>query len=554
MAGTWQALKNQPTFNASTMLLLTDGSVMCQGSGARDWWKLTPDVNGDYVNGTWTQLASMAHSRLYYASAVLDDGRVLVAGGEYSDGGSEFNGVEIYDPNLDAWTTIPGPGWAQIGDAVSCVLRDGKLMLGYIDGTQTATYDPDMGSWSAGGVKDDASDEETWTLLPDGTVLAVECSDIPKAEKYLPSSNTWVSAGTTPVPIAEASMSEIGPALLLPDGRVFCVGGTGHTALYTPPANPLQTGSWMQGPDFPQNPPGQLMKANDAAGCLLPNGNVLCTAGIAGDVGFATPTSFFEYDPSANTLTQVASPTNAGGVVYAGRLLLLPTGQVLFGAGSPAIEVYTPSGSPQASWKPSITACPSKIHIASTYTINGRQLNGLSQAVSYGDDAQMATNFPLVRLRHLGTGKVTYCQTFDHSTMGVATGTAVESTNFVVPWDAQLGASDLCVVANGISSDCVKVTVKPAVPRHLGHYEAWQWLIGSLADGPLWALGPHGPIPIGPFNGRLAERAREAYAKMRQGVSELQVIGREVGELRAQTRSEALPTKPSAARRRAVKV
>ena len=41
--GTWTALTNQPTFNASTMLLLTDGTVMCQAEGAASWWRLTPD-------------------------------------------------------------------------------------------------------------------------------------------------------------------------------------------------------------------------------------------------------------------------------------------------------------------------------------------------------------------------------------------------------------------------------------------------------------------------------------------------------------------------------
>jgi hypothetical protein len=30
MPGTWQPLTNQPAFNASTMLLLTDGTVMAQ--------------------------------------------------------------------------------------------------------------------------------------------------------------------------------------------------------------------------------------------------------------------------------------------------------------------------------------------------------------------------------------------------------------------------------------------------------------------------------------------------------------------------------------------
>ncbi len=54
---TWQPLQHQPTFNASTSLLLTDGAVMVHQEGARQWWKLTPDINGSYVNGIWTPQA-----------------------------------------------------------------------------------------------------------------------------------------------------------------------------------------------------------------------------------------------------------------------------------------------------------------------------------------------------------------------------------------------------------------------------------------------------------------------------------------------------------------
>jgi len=86
MSGTWQALKNQPSFCASTMLLLTDGTVLCQQENGRQWWRLTPDRFGSYVQGSWSSVASMEKARMYYASAVLADGRVLVAGGEYNGG------------------------------------------------------------------------------------------------------------------------------------------------------------------------------------------------------------------------------------------------------------------------------------------------------------------------------------------------------------------------------------------------------------------------------------------------------------------------------------
>jgi len=49
-----------------------------------------PDASGSYINGTWSQLASMSsgYGPLYYASAVLANGRVVVNGGEYNLSGA----------------------------------------------------------------------------------------------------------------------------------------------------------------------------------------------------------------------------------------------------------------------------------------------------------------------------------------------------------------------------------------------------------------------------------------------------------------------------------
>ena len=111
-----------------------------------------------------------------------------------------------------------------------------------------------------------------------------------------------------------------------------------------------------------------------------------------------------------------------GEPVFKGRMLLLPTGEVLFSNGTHDVELYIPDGIPNPSWRPQITNSPSQVQRGRTYTIRGRQLNGLSQAVSYGDDASMATNYPLVRIHNLSTNKITYCRTHDHSTIGVHTG------------------------------------------------------------------------------------------------------------------------------------
>jgi len=158
MAAGWKPLANQPKFNASTMLLLTDGSVMCQDSGALAWWRLRPDAKGNYINGTWSALAPMHHTRLYYASAVLGDGRVFVAGGEYSDAGSETNTAEIYNPLNNTWTVIASPpGWVEIGDAPCAVVPDGRILIGQIGDKRTAIYDPATDTWSAGPQKLDPS-------------------------------------------------------------------------------------------------------------------------------------------------------------------------------------------------------------------------------------------------------------------------------------------------------------------------------------------------------------------------------------------------------------
>jgi hypothetical protein len=490
MVGSWKPLAKQPPVAVDTMLLLTDGSVMCHDYGAPgaytpDWYKLVPDAFMDYANGSWHKLTPMpanapiaqggpVNAPLYYASAVLRDGRVFVAGGEYNvNPNVDLLTAAIYDPVANSWASIATPpGWSNIGDAPSCVLPDGKLLLGNINTVQTAILDPETGHWSAGGDKHDTSSEESWTLLPDGTILAAEVNGHPHAEKYLIASNHWISAGSTPpghdLVLNEPGVSiEIGPAVLMPDGRVFCVGATGHTAIYQPPLHPTHPGSWIAGPNFPVSG-GHLMRAFDAPACLLPNGSVLCAVGPLNGGWSGPPTEFFEFDgahlhPAPNPASAAAQPT------YQARLLLLPSGQVLYANCTDTIEIYTPAGGPQPSWRPHITEVPHHLHPGGTYRLQGRQLNGLSQAVAYGDDAQMATNYPLIRLWGPAGVGVMFCRSFDHSTMAVATGSAEHHTHFKVPQHLPHGQYELTVIANGISSDPVHVHVGAHEDSHDDH-------------------------------------------------------------------------------------
>jgi hypothetical protein len=479
MVGTWQQLNNQPNFSADTMLLITDGTVMCHELNSNRWHRFTPDLTGNYVNGMWSSLQPMRDNSaiparyggptfapLYFASVVLRDGRVFVAGGEDNSNneGSESLVVEIFDPVLNSWISIPTPtGWANIGDAPSCVLPDGRVLLGSIYTNNTAIFDPVTNSWTADAKKNNlSSTEETWTLLPDQTVLTVDCYGHPQSEKYIISQNEWINCGNTPVDLVEAASSETGPAVLLPDGRVFAIGATGATALYSMPSNPNEPGNWSNGPTFPTDTLGQKLGAKDAPACLLPNGRVLCVAGPVDGLekSYLGPTYFFEFDPASLNLIPLSPPPNNKDPPFTGRMLLLPTGQVLFANGSNDIEVYTPDREPNAAWKPTIINYPTTALPGNTYIITGKQLNGLSQACSYGDDAQMATNYPIIQIKNSNSGKIWYCRTFGHSTMGVATGTSVQSTNFQVPSSIEKGSSELTLIANGIPSATVPISVQ----------------------------------------------------------------------------------------------
>lgn len=459
MAGTWTTLVNAPPAAVATTLLLTDGSVLAQGVSTNHWYRLRPDGNGSYVNGTWSTLASSVHAPLYYASGVLRDGRVIVAGGEYDAGALVWLlNVELYDPLANTWTTLPTPaGWTRIGDAPGCVLPDGRFLLGQVGTRRTAIYDPASNAWTAAADKINAVGEESWSLLPDGSIHAVDCSNPPNAEKYIIAANAWVAAGTTPQVLVD-SISEIGSSVLLPDGRVFVIGATGFTALYTPPPIANQPGTWTQGPSIPQVNPGQPLGTVDGPACLLPNGNVLFTAGpITVPASFQQPTFFFEYDPAANAISAVPASVNANTDPYWGRMLMLPNGEVLYTAGRATVEVYTPSGSPQGVWRPTITAAPSAVRRGRRYRLSGRQINGLSQCAYYGNDATQATNYPIVRLE--GGGNVHYCRTSGFSTMGLQTGTIVHGCDFTVPASVPDGNYCLRVIANGIASSCRKIGV-----------------------------------------------------------------------------------------------
>lgn len=475
-SGTWTQVATTPGIAAGFSILLTDGSVMVQdlNNGGGDWWRLAPDASGSYVNGTWTQLASMpnGYAPLYFASAVLPDGRVIMIGGEYQafQPAWQTQGA-VYDPTTNTWTPIDGPpGWSTIGDAQSIVLADGRYVIANCCTTEMAVLDPATLTWSTitNAGKADIFDEEGWTLLPDGNVLTVDSNNVTNltnSEIYTPPdarrAGGWTSAGSTIVQVSDFNPDytgswEVGPAMLRPDGTVFQSGATGHTAIYN-----LRTKTWKAGPDFPVvDGEGQLDQA-DGPAALLPNGNVL----LAASAGlFQTPAHFLEFD--GTNLTEVAAPASAQfDSSYNVNFVLLPTGEVLETDFSGDVEIYkantTAAGHTchSGDQAPELWSMPSRLERGKTYTFSGEQLHGQSAGVSYGDDAQAATNYPIVRITNRKTGHVQFGRTRDFSNFSIARD-AYSTATLEIPATLETGPSDLVVIANGIASEARRVNIK----------------------------------------------------------------------------------------------
>ncbi len=474
-AGTWTQLTQPSPGAVNLMLLLPNGTVMAKENDDytynNNWYLLTPDGQGHYADGQWTTLNPMNYSRLCFSSQVLPNNQVFVAGGEYGTGGST---AELFDIVSGQWTvvnppsSIVNPTNATILDANSVMLAGGNVMIQPVRGITSIFFNPNSNSWSSLGsptIRQQA--ENSWVKLADGSILTVDPivtltngvsynGNGTNSERYIPGLTKWIPDADLPVSTFAALagyFGETGPAFLLPNGNAFFLGGNGNTAIYTPSGNTNQ-GSWQEGANIPQ----ELVSA-DAPAAMMPNGKILCAVAAIPYIDdsdmpqFPRPTSFFEYDYTSNSFTQVGSPT--GGLTddiptYMATMLVLPDGTVLYSHMGTDLYVYQPDPPSLASGKPAITSI--SLNPDGSYHLVGTGLNGISQGAAYGDDAQMDSNYPLVRLTD-SSNNVYYGSTYNWSSTGVQTGTNLVTTEFTVPVSG--GEYSLAVIANGIASDPV---------------------------------------------------------------------------------------------------
>jgi len=169
---------------------------------------------------------------------------------------------------------------------------------------------------------------------------------------------------------------------------------------------------------------------------------------------------FYEYDysvPPVGVFNAIHAPdyglvtTQLTEVTYNDRMLALPDGTILFTDGKTQLYAYQPDGLPLPAGKPAISSVT--WNADGSLHVSGTLFNGISQGASFGDDAQMDSNYPLVRFID-GQGNVYYGRTYNWSSTGVQTGSRIVSTEVALP--AQVlnfpGDYALEVVANGNAS------------------------------------------------------------------------------------------------------
>ena len=559
-AASWTPLKNIfPSPNGVQLMVQeTDGTILVGAYDGQSWFKLTPDITGSYINGTWTQLATEPVRRLYFASQVLPDGKFLVAGGEYSGPGllaNWSNTGEIYDPIANTWSVItPYPaqadcpsigyvsgnltsgspqitniypyttrlvvGWAVngagipagatitsidspaqitisanatatltasrvnfpghfyqliacLGDDPSILLPGGNILVGNLINRNTYIYSPLTNSWASSGMKvyPDQSDEEGWAKLGNGTVLNYDLFESAAtggsyAEIYNPATGTWSSIspsdesahGAIPQLSGASIGFELGPVLRLQDDRMIVIGATQHTALYNPSTN-----TWAAGPDIMGTLNGvpTPFGADDAPASVLPNGHVIFAADAGPTLGtFSAPTQLFDFNPTTDTISPVSPPIPDPNLplmpAYPTRMLVLPTGQMLFSDSRAQIWAYTPDGEPNLALRPVISGIA--YNGGGLFTLTGTQLNGQSAGAAYGDNDQMDSNYPIIRMTN-DAGYVFYARSSNWSSTSVDGGTTPETVNFTLNPGVTPGNYSLVVSGAGISSVPVAVNI-----------------------------------------------------------------------------------------------
>ncbi len=302
----------------------------------------------------WTPTGSMNVGRVEHTATLLNNGKVLVAGGmNFDSSGQWLNSAELYDPATGTWT-FTGNMLTPRANATATLLKNGKVLIadgGNKNGAvKTAElYDPATETWAATGSMNHIRGGHQATLLLDGRVLITggDTQYQGTAELYDPNTEIW--SDVSPTLITRYHQA----AVLLDDGRVLIANGrafnnannplgtdTNTSEIYTPSTGTGELGYWtMSGNTLIAGTHSQLI--------LLPSRKVLWIAGtqfgitITDTMLYDIPSEVWSQGPTMNTSHE------------RGTLIRLLDGRIVAigGWGSAhSVEIYDPDPCASKSW------------------------------------------------------------------------------------------------------------------------------------------------------------------------------------------------------------
>lgn len=279
----------------------------------------------------WTATGAMKARRAYFTLSVLPDGKALAAGGYYYDESAHYlNSSEIYDPLTNTWTMTGNSMSTARRKHTATVLLDGRVLVAggqNSDGTiKTAEiYDPATGLWTTTGSMTQQRYGHTATRLQDGRVLVVggcftteltsACTII--TEIYDPVSGTWQSGAYFPT--GQARMNHT--ATLLQDGSVLVAGGYRVATSFPSPAvaktynNAYRLFSggtvWVDAGTMTAAPQGR----SEHSAVVRRDGKVLIVGGYYSSEisnGYVASTEIYDPNASTNQWTNLGKPLDYG--------------------------------------------------------------------------------------------------------------------------------------------------------------------------------------------------------------------------------------------------
>jgi N-acetylneuraminic acid mutarotase len=157
---------------------------------------------------TWNLTGNLNVGRDSHTATLLRNGKVLVAGGNNSNG--SLKSAELYNPATGAWSNTGNLNTDRAFHTATMLLNGKVLVAGgfscapppascfYLNSAEL--YDPTAGTWTSTGNLHTARGSHTATMLPNGNVLIAGGHNegsgaLLSAELYDPIAGTWTSTG-----------------------------------------------------------------------------------------------------------------------------------------------------------------------------------------------------------------------------------------------------------------------------------------------------------------------------------------------------------------------